>query len=525
MDFSGNDTPWGLRCLEWILNKFCPHRRANKLAWHQAGILVLTYVGYTCYHLSRKSLSVVKTVLHLNCSTVSPPPNLIINDDNRYTWCDWKPFDTEDAPALLGVLDSAFLFAYAFSMFFSGILAERMNLRYYLSLGMIASGIASYLLGIAKIYNIHSLWYFVFVQALGGVFQSSGWPAVVTLVGNWFGRGKRGLLFGVWNSHTSIGNILGTIIATAFITTNWGLSFIVPAIIISSVGFIIFLFLAPHPKDVGCITPDMHGYKKLDATNSSDEGMSGDDLERTQENDGDDSEGIRSETSPMLSVNQRMQQDNGNRAIGFFGAVKIPGVREYSISLFFSKLVIYTFMYWLPLYINSSTEYGATLSAYISVLFDVGGIIGAILAGILADYCGMSAVTCAGMLLTAIPLLFIYDHAGNSSFTLNVILLLIAGIMVSGPPALISTAVAADLGTHPNLSEGSKALATVTAIIDGTGSIGAALGPLLAGVVSRWAGWHNVFYMLMTADFFALLFLLRLVFKDLRLYRQRRLVV
>lgn len=76
---------------------------------------------------------------------------------------------------------------------------------------------------------------------------------------------------------------------------------------------------------------------------------------------------------------------------------------------------------------------------------------------------------------------------------------------MNGPYALITTAVSAELGTHPSLGENSKALATVTAIIDGTGSIGAAVGPLLAGVVSRWGGWHHVFYMLMCADLFALL--------------------
>ena len=44
--------------------------------------------------------------------------------------------------------------------------------------------------------------------------------------------------------------------------------------------------------------------------------------------------------------------------------------------------------------------------------------------------------------------------------------------MVNGPYCLITTSVAADLGTHPSLSTSAKALATVTAIIDGTGSIG-----------------------------------------------------
>lgn len=43
--------------------------------------------------------------------------------------------------------------------------------------------------------------------------------------------------------------------------------------------------------------------------------------------------------------------------IGFGGALRIPGVIEFSLCLFFSKLVSYTFLYWLPLYIQSSSEY------------------------------------------------------------------------------------------------------------------------------------------------------------------------
>ena len=39
-------------------------------------------------------------------------------------------------------------------------------------------------------------------------------------------------------------------------------------------------------------------------------------------------------------------------AIGFFGALRIPGVVEFSLCLFFAKLVSYTFLYWLPNYIH-----------------------------------------------------------------------------------------------------------------------------------------------------------------------------
>ncbi|XP_015126359.1 glucose-6-phosphate exchanger SLC37A2 isoform X2 [Diachasma alloeum] len=536
MVLPSEDVPWGIKLIYWINKKCCRYRRVNKLAWHRGGVLALTYMSYTCYHMSRKPISVVKNVLNLNCSTLSPPSDIIIDDNNKDTWCDWAPFDTPDATALLGTLDSAFLFAYAAAMFLSGFVAERVNLRYFLSLGMLLSGISSYLLGISKPYDIHNLGYFILIQAMGGVFQTTGWPGVVTVIGNWFEKGKRGLIFGVWNSHTSLGNILGSLIAAAYVETNWGLSFIIPGIVMGIAGFIIFLFLTPHPQDVDCLIPSQPRYKKLNAT-SSDEGTSSEDNDIQRVEDIThrcswhqhvnhlDTPNLQSETSPMLPGNRRGHSFGNERAIGFVGAMKIPGVVEYSCSLFFSKLVSYTFLYWLPLYISASTTYSPTLSADLSTLFDVGGIAGAIAAGILSDYTGMSAVTCSGMLVLAVPMLFIYDCSGNINLGTNVVLLMVTGVLVNGPYALITTAVSAELGTHPSLGNDSKALATVTAIIDGTGSIGAAVGPLLAGLVSRWMGWHNVFYMLMAADVLALLFLTRLTYRDLCVFRQRRLAV
>lgn len=68
--------------------------------------------------------------------------------------------------------------------------------------------------------------------------------------------------------------------------------------------------------------------------------------------------------------------------------------------------------------------------------------------------------------------MFVYQTFGSVSDGLNIFLLIVVGILVNGPYALITTAVSADLGTHKSLKGNAKALATVTAIIDGTGSIG-----------------------------------------------------
>lgn len=88
------------------------------------------------------------------------------------------------------------------------------------------------------------------------------------------------------------------------------------------------------------------------------------------------------------------------------------------------------------------------------------------------------------------------------------------GFFVNGPYALITTAVSADLGTHSSLKGDSRALATVTAIIDGTGSAGAALGPLLTGFLST-KGWDKVFVMLMIGALISGLLLSRLVVTEI----------
>ena len=58
----------------------------------------------------------------------------------------------------------------------------------------------------------------------------------------------------------------------------------------------------------------------------------------------------------------------------------LQGVVMFSITLFFSKLVSYTFMDWLPYYIKNTaiggTYYNTAQSAYLATLFDVGGIAG-----------------------------------------------------------------------------------------------------------------------------------------------------
>ncbi|GAB0089583.1 glucose-6-phosphate exchanger SLC37A2 [Sergentomyia squamirostris] len=396
------------------------HRNSYKFS-----VLALTYIAYCCYHLTRKPISVVKSVLHRNCSTVALPKGVLLSEaiDNS-TWCDYPPFDGPNSAALFGTLDSAFLFCYAAAMFMSGFIAERVSLRYFLTFGMLFSGIFCYLFGLAKTYNVHSMSYFVFVQAMAGIFQTTGWPGVVTVVGRWFGKAKRGLIFGIWNSHTSIGNIFGSLIAAKYVESDWSKSFIMPGLIMGICGFILFLFLVDSPDSVGIGERHLgeprrrDQYSRVESNDSITDDSEPDDTDIVvgeQEVSGNIVRPLRgsintevtmraNERSPMLGSSTSSFESKSGDAIGFMGALRIPGVVEFSLCLFFSKLVSYTFLYWLPLYIQSSTTLGAELSADLSTLFDVGGIIGAIAAGVLSDYTNMPASTCTGMLAVTAPM-------------------------------------------------------------------------------------------------------------------------
>lgn len=151
----------------------------------------------------------------------------------------------------------------------------------------------------------------------------------------------------------------------------------------------------------------------------------------------------------------------------------------------------------------------------LSTIFDIGGVFGGISAGYISDKIEARGVTAVVFLLLSIPTLIFYHAYGSISMFTNVTLMFASGLLVNGPYSLITTAVAADLGTQSAIIGNSRALATVTAIIDGTGSVGAALGPLLAGYIST-GGWTSVFAMLISAIFIAACLLIRVVRKEIR---------
>ena len=127
------------------------------------------------------------------------------------------------------------------------------------------------------------------------------------------------------------------------------------------------------------------------------------------------------------------------------------------------------------------------------------------------------------MFLLAIPAIFCLETFVKHNVSVLIGLLLVIGLLLNGPYTLITTAVSADLGTRPSLVKDKKSLTTVTAVIDAMGSLGSALGPLIAGqLADHFKGWTAVFYYLIGAQVCAVLCLTRLIVNETRQRIERR---
>lgn len=138
--------------------------RCQKISY-QVAVLIITFFTYTAYHMAKRPFSVVKGELGPNCT---------VTEFNN-TCFPWKPFNNPgNNNDLFGLLDFAFLAAYALTMFISGYVAEHTNLRLYLSIGMISTGALTAVFGSAYYFHVHSLYFFFLLQVLTGITQSSG---------------------------------------------------------------------------------------------------------------------------------------------------------------------------------------------------------------------------------------------------------------------------------------------------------------------------------------------------------------
>uniref|UniRef100_A0A3Q3VN41 Sugar phosphate exchanger 3 n=1 Tax=Mola mola TaxID=94237 RepID=A0A3Q3VN41_MOLML len=440
---------------------------------HHLVAFLLTFFSYVLLHASRKTFSNVKVSISAQWTpsfqNESLSPGLTWEDNHLFA-------DEEQATLFLGALDSIFLFSYAVGLYLSGVIGDRVNLRYVLSFGLCGSAAVEFLFGtVTEWLNIYNVYLYCSLWVLNGLLQSAVWPCVVAVMGNWFGKTGRGFVFGLWSACAPVGNILGAFLASSVLKYGYEYAFLVTSVVQFAGGVVVFFGLLASPKEVGkgkILQGASHHY--------------------------------------LIHPDEPLAESA--KAISFCQAFLLPGVLPYSLAYACLKLVNYSFFFWLPFYLNNNYGWKETEADRLSVWYDVGGIIGGTIQGLISDFMGKRAPVVAVSLVLAMGALVGYSRSPNDQ-VINAVLLANTGFFIGGPSAMISSAISADLGRQEALRGSQEALATVTGIVDGTGSIGAAGGQVSK---SSLQGKLCVIYQKNALTFGSIVFIIPLLVREVR---------
>ncbi|XP_076769622.1 sugar phosphate exchanger 3 isoform X2 [Arvicanthis niloticus] len=314
---------------------------------------------------------------------------------------------------------------------------------------------------------------------------------------------SRGVVFGLWSACASVGNILGACLASSVLQYGYEYAFLVTASVQFAGGIVIFFGLLVSPEEIGL--------PSVGAEESSEE-----DSQRPLING--------AENEDDYEPNYSIQEDRAViqvKAISFHQACCLPGVIPYSLAYACLKLVNYSFFFWLPFYLSNNFGWKEAEADKLSIWYDVGGIIGGTLQGFISDVLQKRAPVLALSLFLAVGSLVGYSRSPNNK-SINALLMTITGFFIGGPSNMVSSAISADLGRQELIQGSSEALATVTGIVDGTGSIGAAVGQYLVSLIQDNLGWMWVFYFFILMTSCTILFISPLIVREVFSLVQRR---
>ncbi|MBP9678119.1 MAG: MFS transporter, partial [Aeromonas sp.] len=124
-------------------------------------LLLTMYLGYAVFYFTRKSFNFAM-------------PDMLASG----------MLDKSD----IGMLWTLLYITYGCSKFFSGIISDRANPRYFMGIGLMATGVINILFGLSS-----ALWMFAALWIANAFFQGWGWPPCSKLLTSWYSRTERGV--------------------------------------------------------------------------------------------------------------------------------------------------------------------------------------------------------------------------------------------------------------------------------------------------------------------------------------------
>jgi MFS family permease len=343
--------------------------------------------------------------------------------------------------AEMGVLLSAFLWPYAFTLLVAGAIVDHGKPRRVLTISLIvwsiAQGAAGFVVGYGQ---------FLVARALLGVGEAPMFPTAARVVKDWYHEHDQALGVGIWNGAPS----LGTAIAPALLTPimlvfGWRWMFVLMAV----VGLIL-----------ACVWYAV--YRDFDADAL-------DELDRHYLYDG----GQTPEAHPVHAAAWGKLfsfRATWGLIFGFFGNVYIG----------------WLFIAWLPGYLEIQRHMSIPKTGFVASVPFLFGLVGSIMGGWLADRLskrGMSPIasrkllTVIGVVVMSLATLVAAETASNFIAVASISVAVFFGFSSSGTSWSLANACA-----PPSYA------ASLGAIMDFGGFIGGALAPMVTGFVVQATG-------------------------------------
>jgi phosphoglycerate transporter family protein len=388
-------------------------------AYYRPRILVWTIVGYAMFYFVRKNLSIAMPVM---------------GQDLGITKSDLGLFLT-----LHGLI-------YGVSKFANGIIGDRVNARWFMAAGLVAS--AAFNVGFGMSGTVTALGMF---WVLNGWVQGMGFPPCARLLTHWFSPRELATKMSIWNTSHSLGAGAVVILCGYLVDHyhNWRLCFFVPAAIATIAAVLLLIFLRDTPASVGL--PEVEGTRDRGA-------------------------GVAGEEPPVAFQRFLREKVFANPYIWIIAAAN-----------FFVYTIRYAVLDWGPTLLKETKGVTLAHAGWMVAAFEIAGVVGMLAAGWITDrvFGGRGARTCVMCMIccTLAVAMFWLVPAGN--VPLSTAMLMLAGFFIYGPQALVGIAVA-NLATK-------RAAATAVGL---TGIFGYASGILsgwgLGLMVDRY-GWDRAF--------------------------------
>lgn len=337
---------------------------------------------------------------------------------------------------------------YGVSKFFNGIWGDRANARYFMAFGLICSALMSLMFGLSSAVITLGLFWLA-----NGYFQGMGFPPCARVITHWYSPRERATVFSVWNTSHSIG-AAGVLVLTSYLVRyDWRLCFVVPA----AIGLVGAMFVLLRLRD----TPESLGLPEIEQYNGD-------------------------------RIAAKESAENSAPAEEFWPFVRRhlfsnPLIWSLSLANFFVYVVRYAILDWGPSYIKEARGIELTHAGLTVACFEVGGVIGMLVGGVVTDrvFRSHAGRACVVYMLACTALVYVFWSYAGDSLWLNSSLLFGVGFFIYGPQCLVGV-IAANLGTK-------RAAATAIGLTGLFGYASTVLSGWGLGTIVQHFGWQSGF--------------------------------